>query len=414
MECIKNCCKRFSKKRGKETDETEDIAVQIAPSRPAPSNIDGINKDYLLSKMPTDGKEVPFVLPTLKALYVQPGATNSHNLRCVHGPARCTYAQRKAELLAAATPLAYSCESNLHAVTAGTESISANLNPRDNERYKNSSESFSVSGDDLGRLCVRLNYQEEKEQVWITLVQCSQLNLPVNIAQKPTIRIKGIIKLPKAIHFKTSVKEYCKDANFMETFVFALSLQTLCRSALLLKLQTRGAKTRTVAECVLSLRGLGPQETEEWLRLRNPGAALGGGCKLHLATCFQPICRRMQVRVLAAQDLQTSSSSLPREFAVTVEMRGAECPASKEKTPALKAIEGQCQWDATFYFDLGSLHPASCQLSIKLFSRSSIKKKRCVGQVQLGFDVPTPEAAEQWKDTIDHPEKVVAVWHAVT
>lgn len=29
-------------------------------------------EDYLLSKLPPDGREVPFVLPTFKASYVQP------------------------------------------------------------------------------------------------------------------------------------------------------------------------------------------------------------------------------------------------------------------------------------------------------------------------------------------------------
>ena len=56
----------------------------------------------------------------------------------------------------------------------------------------------------------------------------------------------------------------------METFVFALRLQQLRCSALVLRLQTHIPKKRTVAECVLSLRELGPQETEHWLELNPP------------------------------------------------------------------------------------------------------------------------------------------------
>ena len=32
----------------------------------------GISEDYLLSKMPLDGREVPFVLPTYQPTYIQP------------------------------------------------------------------------------------------------------------------------------------------------------------------------------------------------------------------------------------------------------------------------------------------------------------------------------------------------------
>lgn len=56
----------------------------------------------------------------------------------------------------------------------------------------------------------------------------------------------------------------------METFVFALRLQQLRCSALVLRLQTHGPKKRTAAECVLSLRQLDSQETEHWLELNPP------------------------------------------------------------------------------------------------------------------------------------------------
>ncbi|XP_077395168.1 tandem C2 domains nuclear protein [Festucalex cinctus] len=453
MECIKNCCKRLMKKREGEPEESKGIAVQL----PVTPKRWGVHEDYLLSKMPPDGREVPFVLPTLKASYVQPEADTFSNLQYgTPGAARCTYAQRKAELLTSpAATFAYSSESNLRAVPVA----SSGLNPREigtnksysdtnerlsrsmfevvnfhgpqiksfdsmcsvlsspasiNDSIKSSTESLSLLGDNLGQLCVRLSYQEELEQVWITVVQCLQLNLPVNVGQKTKIRIKGVITLPKPVKFKTSIKEYCQHASFMETFVFALSLESLRCSALRLKLQTHGARKRTAGECVLSLRTLGPQESEQWLPLRTPCKSAGRGCQLHVSTCFQPVCRRMQVRVLAAQNLPACSSPLPPAYAVSVEMHGADGLLAKKKTRALKATRGQCQWDDTFHLDLDALHPAECALSVKLFSCSSVKRKQCVGQVQLGLDSFTREAAEQWKDTVENPEKVVAVWHTVT
>lgn len=35
-------------------------------------------------------------------------------------------------------------------------------------------------------------------------------------------------------------------------------------------------------------------------------------------------------------------------------------------------------------------------------------------QIQLGLNSPIPEAVEQWKDTMAHPEKVVAAWHRLS
>ncbi|XP_077477529.1 tandem C2 domains nuclear protein [Stigmatopora argus] len=396
MECLKNCCKRLIKKRGAEPDETDGIAMQINPGGSKSSSIDGSHTDYFLSKLPQDGKEVPFILPTTKTSYVQPAASDSHDL---------LYQMPGVGERPDGSKLHNSNKKNYDSLSSTVSTSSS---------FQSSTESSCESGEDLGSLCVRLSYQEKEEQVWITLVQCSQLNLPVNAAQKPRIQIRGIITLPKAIHFKTTIKEYSQDTHFMETFVFALSLQTLHRSALLLKLQTHGARKRTAAECVLSLRGLQTRETEQWLRLGPPGAAARKGCELRLATCFQPVYRRIQVRALAAQNLQTSSLSLAQEYAVTVELHGDGIPVAREKTLALKAVEGQCQWNAVFYLELGALHPSSCRLSIQLFVRTSLKKKRCVGQVQLGLAVPNPEAVEQWKDTIEHPEKVVTAWHAVT
>lgn len=56
----------------------------------------------------------------------------------------------------------------------------------------------------------------------------------------------------------------------MQSFVFALRLEQLRSCALVLRLQVHAPRKRTVAESVLSLRRLGPKESEYWLDLNPP------------------------------------------------------------------------------------------------------------------------------------------------
>lgn len=60
-----------------------------------------------------------------------------------------------------------------------------------------------------------------------------------------------------------------QDTDFMETFVFTLNLEQVRRSVLVLRLQAHTPRKRTIGECVLSLRNLGPQETQHWLEFRS-------------------------------------------------------------------------------------------------------------------------------------------------
>ncbi|XP_043998177.1 tandem C2 domains nuclear protein isoform X3 [Gambusia affinis] len=308
---------------------------------------------------------------------------------------------------------------------------------------ESSLESIALSGDEqeLGKVCVRVRYQQDVEQVWITLVQCSDLVVHPDEEQK--VGFKAILTVPKPIQFKTTLKEYHQNVAFMETFVFALRLQQLQSSALVLRLQTHGPRKRTAAECVLSLRQLGPQESEHWLDLQQPSKSSVCHSELHLSTLFQPVSGRIQVKILAAQNLPPSSSPLSqgkraaifkesltqiideglrcsvvsvassKVFFVKAEMHQLGQPEIKKKTRALKASGGRCRWEETFHFLLASLEHA-CSLSLRLYSRSSVRRKQCLGQIQLGFDSPLPEAVEQWKDTMAHPEKVVAAWHRLS
>ncbi|XP_059209527.1 tandem C2 domains nuclear protein [Centropristis striata] len=469
MECLKDCCKNFMKKKGKE-QETQVIAMKMPPNKASGWEADerrGVTEDYLLSKLPPDGREVPFVLPTFKASYVQPRGSRYPNIQ--PGPqssARCTYAERKAELLGS-SQFTYSPESSFHQIQlaeyfspgstrrntvknldAGPQSpgflkpgveqrLSSSMfdlsSPQNHmQRFdsvssvlsstssmigsiESSLDSITLSGDEreLGKVCVRVSYQEAVEQVWITVVQCSDLSVVPDGVEQQKIGLKGIITIPKPIQFKTSIKDYCQDMSFMETFVFALRLQQLRGSALVLRLQTHNPKKRTVAECVLSLRQLGPQETEHWLELNLKSKSSVCHAELHLTTCFQPVNGRIQLQVLAAQNLPASSSPLTQAFFVKVEMQQLGRVVMKKKTRVLKASGGQCKWKETFHFLLAALDQA-CSLSVKLYSRSSVRRKQCLGQVQLGFDSPVPEAVELWKDTMAHPEKVVSAWHRLS
>lgn len=138
--------------------------------------------------------------------------------------------------------------------------------------------------------------------------------------------------------------------------------------------------------------------------------------ELHLTTCFQPVNGRIQVQVLAAQNLPVSSSPLTQgtckihicifqyltpkisscvalmvtclllhlsseAFFVKVEMTQLE-EVTKKKTRVLKASGGQCQWAETFHFHLATLDHAY-SLSVKLYSRSSVRRKQYLGQVSL-------------------------------
>ncbi|XP_068608134.1 tandem C2 domains nuclear protein [Brachionichthys hirsutus] len=473
MDCFKDCCKMFTRKKVKERD-TQVITLKIPPNKEAASGwgLDEgrkeVRDDYLISKLPPDGREVPFVLPSLKASYIQPRGSRYPLLQS--GPqssARCTYTERKAELLGS-VPLTYSPESSFHQdhmidyVSPGSarrdtlksrksshQSRGRTLMPRGDQRLSSSMfdlsisqghiqrfdsngsflsstssvigsvesslDSITLSGDEreLGKVCVRLSYQEALEQVWITLVQCSDLNLPLDGVEQQKIGFKGIISISKPIQFKSSIKEYHQDVSFMETFVFALQLQQLRCSALMLRLQTHYPRKRAVAECVLSLRELGSQEMEHQLNLNPPSRSSVCHAELHLTTCFQPVNGRIQLQVLAAQNLPASSSPLAQMFFVKVEMHQSGRVMVKKKTHALKASGGQCKWKETFHFLLAALDQAG-SLSVKLYSRSSVRRKQCLGQVKLGLDSPLPEAVAQWNDMLAHPEKVVPAWHKLS
>ncbi|CAB1335665.1 unnamed protein product, partial [Coregonus sp. 'balchen'] len=418
---------------------------------------------------------------------------------------------------------------------SSVQSSSASSSQRDSLENSRSLESITLSGDEreqreLGKVCVRLSYQEALEQVWITLLQCKDVYLAQDSSEQQKIGFKGIITMTKP------------DTVFMETFVFALRLQQLRCSALVLRLQTHHPRKRTVAECVLSLRQLGPEETQHWMELsppsKTPVSPVPGSIPLNttlssgsiplnttlssgsiplnttdlweypsehhpvlweypsehhslssgsiplnttlssgsiplnttlssgsiplnttLSSGSIPLNTTQSLEYpsehhpvlweypsehhpvlweypsehysvpgsivlapavpfflplsdvllfLRLRCLMFSSSSVSAFF-VKIEMQQLGTVVMEKKTHALKSSGGQLTWTESFYFPLAQ--DQSFLLSVKLYSRRSVRRKRYLGQVHLGFDSPTQEAAEQWRDSMSHPEKVIAVWH---
>ncbi|XP_063039562.1 tandem C2 domains nuclear protein isoform X2 [Engraulis encrasicolus] len=403
-ECIKDCCRFFQSKE----DEPEPEAI--------PSNQDviredikksfGVSEDYLLSKLPPDGKEVPFVLPTFKPSYIQPqGARYSNYPTGQQGSARSAYAERKAEILGISTkaydidPAAIPASHTVYHISPGSTLEDKSLLTTPAQDLKPTRQRLSASMFDLSGPSPPPSYMQCKD-------------IPVDSAEHK-IGIKGIITLDKPVQFKSTLKEAAPDALFMETFVFALPLQQLRNSALVLRLHLHTPRKRTLAECVLSLRQLSPEEAQYSLQLRPPSKSRACHAELHLATCFQPVNARMQLQVRSAQNLPSSSSPLTQSFFIKAELHSQDLLVTKKKTRALKMAGGQVQWSESLLFPLRA-HDDSFHLCAKLYSRTSVRRRQFLGQVHLGFSSPSPTAVEQWRDTMANPEKVVADWHTLT
>ena len=68
-------------------------------------------------------------------------------------------------------------------------------------------------------------------------------------------------------------------------------------------------------------------------------------------------------------------------FFVKVELLQLGRVLMKKKTPMLRSTGGQCEWAEAFHFPLAVLDQGSL-LSIKVCSRSSVRRKRLLGQVR--------------------------------
>ncbi|XP_050981292.1 tandem C2 domains nuclear protein [Labeo rohita] len=466
-ECIKNCCRTFLSK--KYEPEIQMIKVRPPGKLTAESNVKrnvGVSEDYLLSKLPPDGREVPFVIPTFKPSYIQPrGAQYSGYNTGQQSATRTTYAERKAELAGTRQMMydpdltlnsSYVSPGSLRRPTlknrpsnslgtdlehSGKQRLSHSMydlsNPQGHvQRYDSVSsvqsstssiqdsfgssrslESITLSGDERdcepGKVCVHLKYEEAVEQVWITLVKCTDLSVYTDGVEMQKIGVKGVITMSKPVRFKSTVKEASEDTVFMETFVFTLDLEQIRRSVLVLRLQAHTPRKRTLGECVLSLRTIGPQETQHWLEFKPHSKTHVCHAELQLALCFQPVNSRMQLQIVSAQNLPSSSSPLTQSFFVKVELLSEGKVLLKKKTKAMKSSGRQSQWGEVLHLPVTN-QDQNLQLAVKLYSRGSVRRKHLLGQVLLGFDSSSPEAVEQWRDSMANPEKMVTSWHRVS
>uniref|UniRef100_A0ABK0LQR3 Tandem C2 domains, nuclear n=1 Tax=Rattus norvegicus TaxID=10116 RepID=A0ABK0LQR3_RAT len=391
----------------------------------------GCNEDYLLSKLPCDGKEVQFVVPRFKLSYIQPRTqgTPSH-LDELEGSARASFGDQKTELCSSfyhgsiydvynpcymyqhfspdlsrrflphcETKTLYGSVCDLRTsklpgspglsksmldLTTSSQrfiqrhdsfsSVPSSSSSRKNSQGSNRSlDTITLSGDerDLGRLNVKLFYNSSAEQIWITILQA---------------------------------------IDFMETFVFAIKLQNLQAVRLAFKIQTQTPKKKTIGECSLSLRTLSTQEMDYSLEIIPPSKFSVCQAELELGTCFQAVNSRIQLQILEAQYLPSSSTPLALSFFVKVGMFSSGELIYKKKTRLLKASSGRVKWGETMIFPLIQTEKEIVFL-IKLYSRSSVRRKHFVGQLWISEDSNNVEAVNQWKETVTNPEKVVIKWH---
>ncbi|RXM93496.1 Tandem C2 domains nuclear protein [Acipenser ruthenus] len=397
-EFIKNCCKGLLSKE-KEA-EPEAIKEHVAPPRSRKSLSDteserspvgsvygkkrvGCTEHFLLSRPPLDGRQVPFVVPTLKPSYIQPNSQlNSSypeglqvwDLKGNKSPVSPGLSSSMFDL---ATP-----HSHIQRYDSVSSVQSSESSMRDSLGSNRSLESITLSGDEreLGKLHVRLCYQASHEQIWITVVRCKDLYLASGSGDHPVIGIKGTITLPKPVQFKSSVKEGTHELEFMETFVFALKLQQLQTVGLVFRVLTHHPRKRTIGECAMSLRKLSSVESEHWLDITPISKALPCHAELHIGTCFQPVSSRIQLQILAAQNLPSSSTPLGSSFSVKMEMHDVNGLVAKKKTRALKSTNGQVKWGETFLFPIAQ-GEQGIRFTVRLYSRSSVRRKHFLGKV---------------------------------
>ncbi|XP_067848082.1 tandem C2 domains nuclear protein [Heptranchias perlo] len=466
---LKDCCKKAFSKENKKDDTKSKIPEESKSPALRPESSSGPRKiefteDALLSKLPPDGREVPFVVPNLKATYIQPNFPWSYE-EAVPGFSRTYYAERKMELSTALQHMqdineVYNPNYMLQHISPGAgihmlpkwktgnpygsawelrspKIINANnlsnsmfdlSSPQRTQRISSSSSinstassmmdsqgsSRSLDGlpDDFGKLNVKLSYSLAVEQIWITVVQVKDLYLHCKPTEKVNVYLKGIITLPKPVHFKSSVKDGASYLMFMETFVFNVKLPILQTHGLVIQIVIQTPRKRVIGECSVSLRELSNVESDLWLDINPPSKIPTCHALLRIGTCFQAVSNRIQLQILEAQNLPSSSTPLTLNFYVKIVMETTDGLFDKKKTRPLKSVNGQVKWGETFLFPViqNKIHLQRVSFSLKLYSRSSVRRKHHLGQVVIGWD-SSGEALEQWQDMSANPEKVVVKWH---
>uniref|UniRef100_A0A8C6VH14 Tandem C2 domains, nuclear n=1 Tax=Naja naja TaxID=35670 RepID=A0A8C6VH14_NAJNA len=304
-ECIKNCCRgclyankeKHNASLEKQSTVTDKYTSKVV-EKPPLSSVSmkkqvGCSEDYLLSKFPPGGKEIPFVVPQFKLAYIQPRNLSNPHLGGLQGSVVTSFSDRKAELsniyhqrppadvvynplymqlpplspdfsqdhtekmvnkrlygsvcdLRSSTlPCSSSLSHSMFDLTSPPHRFlqmydSASSAPSSISSRKNSQDTITLSGDerDFGRLNVKVCYNFSVEQIWITILKCKDLNWSSTCEEHPQISIKGILTLHKPVQFRCLAKEASNDIEFMETFVFAIKLQLLQTARLVFKVQS--------------------------------------------------------------------------------------------------------------------------------------------------------------------------------
>ncbi|XP_059818243.1 tandem C2 domains nuclear protein isoform X2 [Hypanus sabinus] len=409
-EFLKDCCKEAmkEKKKGATKEKTPETATQ---SSKLETNMGfkkiGFTEDFLLAKLPPNGKEVPFVVPNLRTTYIQP---NSH----WNNEEALSAWELRSPKLSSTQSLSSSMSDLSSGQRAQRYSSTSSLNSNASSLMDSLGSSRSLDGfsDEFGKLNLRLSYRPDVEQIWITVVQIKDLYLYNKPTEKVNVYLKGTITIPKPVQFKSSVKDGGTTLVFMETFVFSIKLPLLQTHGLVIKVVTQQPRKRVIGECAMSLRELCSVESDLWLSINPLSKIPPCHALLRVGTCFQAVSNRVQLQVLEVQNLPSSSLPLTLTFYVKIMMETKNGLFDSKKTRPLKAVNGQVKWGETFLFPViqNELQFQRVSFTLKLYSKSSVRRKQHLGQVVIGWD-STGVALEQWQDTSSNPEKIVVNWH---
>ncbi|XP_072130263.1 tandem C2 domains nuclear protein [Mobula birostris] len=467
-EFLKDCCKKAMKGKKKAVTKETTPSETAAQSSKLETNMEskkvGFTEDILLAKLPPNGKEIPFVVPNLRATYIQP---NFHwnNQEALSVLSRAQYNERKLELSnslqnmpaiddvynpnymvpnimpgsgrqvlpkgKAGSPSGSAWElrspklSNAQGLSSSMSDLSSgqrtqrysstsSLNSNVSSLMDSLGSSCSLDGfpDEFGKLNLKLSYRPDVEQIWITVVQIRDLYLYSKPTEKVNVYLKGTITIPKPVQFRSSVKDAGTTLVFMETFVFNIKLPLLQTHGLVIKVVTQLPRKRVIGECAMSLRELSSVESDLWLNINPLSKIPPCHALLRVGTCFQAASNRVQLQVLEVQNLPSSSLPLALTFYVKIMMETKDGLFDTKKTRPLKAVNGQVKWGETFLFPVAQneLLFQRVSFTLKLYSKSSVRRKHHLGQVVIGWD-STGVALEQWQDASSNPEKVVINWH---
>ncbi|XP_019497837.1 PREDICTED: tandem C2 domains nuclear protein [Hipposideros armiger] len=283
-EFIKGCCRgcfygetekhSFSAEKDYKTavSKSQNTTVCIPPLTSVSEKPQmGCTEDYLLSKLPSDGKDVPFVVPKFRLSYIQPRTqgTLSH-LEELEGSARASFGDRKVELSSAShNGPSYDVYNPYY--------MHQHISPDLSRRFPPCSEATRLYGSVCDLRTNKLPGSPGLSKSMLDLTSSQRFiqrhdslsSVPSSSSSRKNSQGSNrslghfLIRMP-VVGLGVSTLE------FMETFVFAIKLQTLQTVRLVFKIQTQTPRKKTIGECSLSLRTLSTQEMDYSLDITPP------------------------------------------------------------------------------------------------------------------------------------------------